>query len=207
MLIVGFLLTAAIALIAVQATGYRRGGYDSEFWRLPLDDKLDHLNDHLRDWWWVSIWELVGVFLMTAGIAGLSGLLAEEGEVALAYVGFGAYLTALIAWVFGLIAQTTALPRASADRAETGHTPEWIHPFWAAGYMAEGVWIVAGNLAYAVLGVAILKTGLLPAWSGWVALGLGLVIPLVVGLTRAGFPQLGGVVPFIIGIAAIIEAV
>ena len=207
MLLIGILLMASIGLIAIESIGYRRGGFDGEFWKKSLDEKLDHVATHTLDWWLVSITELVGIFLMTGGLAGLTYLLATEGEGALAFASFGGYLVALMAWVSALIAQTTTFSGAATNRAETGETPAWIHPFWAAGYLAEGVWIVGANLAYAAMGVAILQSGLLPAWSGWAALALGLLIPTVVLLTKAGFPQLGSLVPFIVGIAAIIESV
>ena len=205
MLLVGILLVAGMGLIAVEAVGYNRGGYNAEFWSLPLDDKLDRVALHHREWWWVSIWELVGLFLMTGGLAGLTYLVAAQGEPVLASVAFGGYLVALFAWVFGLIAQAAAVSQAATQRTETGETPSWIHPFWAAGYLAEGAWIIGTNLAYAVIGVAILQSGLVGAWSGWAALGLGVLIPVVVLLTRFGFPQLGLLVPFILGVAVIIE--
>jgi len=207
MLLIGILLMAVVGLIAVESIGFRRGGFGGEFWKKPLDDKLDQVVKHTGDWWLVSITELVGIFLMTGGLAGLTYLLATDGEGVLAFAAFGGYLVALIAWVFGLIAQTTTVSKAATTRAETGETPEWVHPFWAAGYLAEGVWVVGTNLAYAALGVAILQSGLLPAWAGWAALVLGLLIPVVVLATKAGFPHLGGLVPFIVGIAAIIESV
>ncbi len=109
-------------VIAVEAVGYKRGGYNSEFWRLPLDDKLDRVAVHRWEWWWVSVWELVGLFLMTGGIAGLTYLLTEEGEPVLASVAFGGYLVALFAWVFGLIAQAGAVSQAASQRTETGES-------------------------------------------------------------------------------------
>ena len=207
MLLIGILLIASIGLVTVESIGYRRGGFDGEFWKKPLDEKLDRVAKHTRDWWLVSITELVGIFLMTGGLAGLTYLLATDGEGALAFASFGGYVVALIAWVFALIAQTTTFSRAATTRAKTGETPAWVHPFWDAGYLAEGVWIVGTNLAYAAMGVAILQSGLLPAWSGWVAIALGVLLPIVVLITKAGFPQLGSLVPFVIGIAAIIESV
>ena len=85
-------------------------------------------------------------------------------------------------------------------------TPNWIHPFRDAGYLAEGAWILGTNIAYAVIGVAILQSGLVATWSGWAAIGLGVLIPVVVLVTRVGFPQLGLLVPFIVGISVIIES-
>lgn len=207
MLLVGILLVSAIALMLVEAVGYSRGGYNGAFWKLPLDDKLDHVALHKRDWWWISLWGLVAVFLMTGGLAGLTYLLADAGEPVLAYVAFGGYLIGVFAWLFGLIAQTTVVSRAATERADTGETPEWIHPFWDAAYLSEGVWIIGTNLAYAVVGVAIIQSGFVGAWAGWAALALGVLIPVFVVMTKAGFPQLGELVPFIVGIAVIIEAV
>ena len=82
-----------------------------------------------------------------------------------------------------------------------------IHPFWQAGYLAEGVWIVGANLAYALVGVAILETGLVASWAGWTSLVVGAAIAVVVPIKRAGFPQLGILVPSIVGIALIIESI
>ena len=207
MLLVGILLVAGLGLILVEAVGFTRGGYDADFWKLPLDAKLDHVAKHRRDWWWISIWSLVGIFLMTAGLAGLTQLISADGEPVLAFVSFGGYLVALFAWVFALIAQAATVSRAATERAETGKTPSWIHPFWDAGYLAEGVWIVGANIAYAVVGIAILQSGVVAAWAGWATIGLGVLIPIAVLLIRNGFPQLAEVAPFVLGIALIIESV
>lgn len=206
MLLVGILLVAGLGLIVVEAVGYSRGGYDGKFWKLPLDDQLDHVVVHKWEWWWVSIWELVGLFLMTGGLAGLTYLLADADEPVLAFVAFGGYLVALFTWVLALITQAAAMSRAAIQRTETGETPNWIHPFRDAGYLAEGAWILGTNIAYAVIGVAILQSGLVATWSGWAAISLGVLIPVVVLVTRVGFPQLGLLVPFIVGISVIIES-
>ncbi len=197
---------AGILLVAGEAVGYIRGGYDSAFWRLTRDDQLDHIARNTGYWWWISIWELVGVFFMTGGVVALASLLAEQGEPVLAFAAVGGYLVGLIGWVFGLVIQTTALSAAAAERAESGVTPVWIQPFWNAAYLAEGAWIVAANLAYAVIGLAIVGSGLLPGWAGWTALALGVAIAIVVVATRNGFPQLAGLAPFIIGVAAVLES-
>ena len=43
MAFVGILLMSGIGMIAVEAVGYQRGGYNSAFWKLPLDDKLENI--------------------------------------------------------------------------------------------------------------------------------------------------------------------
>lgn len=206
MVFVGVLLLAGLVLIAVEAVGYQRGGYNAAFWKLPLDDKLDHVSRHRWEWWWVSIWELVGLFFMTGGMFGLVSLLADDGEPVLAYVALGGYVVALFAWVLGLIIQASSISQASRQRSETGVTPPWIHPMWEAGYLAEGVWVIGANLAYVVVGLAILQTTLVADWAGWVSVVGGGVIAVLVLATRAGFPQLAILVPAAIGIALLLEA-
>jgi hypothetical protein len=207
MVLVGVLLIGGVGVVAVEAVGYRRGGYNSAFWQLPLDDKLDQVALHRREWWWVGVWELAGLFLVTGGVAGLAALLGSDDEPVLASVALGGYLVALFAWVFGLMVQTAAGSQAAVQRAETGATPAWVHPLWEAAYLGELAWIIGSNLAYAVLGIAIIQSGLVGAWAGWVALGLGVLISVAVAATRFGFPQLGLIVPFVLGVALIIEAV
>lgn len=73
--------------------------------------------------------------------------------------------------------------------------------------MTGGRWVVRANIAYAVIGLAILNTGLLAGWAGWTAIALGVLIPIGVAITKAGFPQLADLAPLVIGVAAIIEAV
>jgi hypothetical protein len=205
MVLVGWLLVGAFVVSSIgSGTAYRIGGYNGQFWALPLEEKLDHLHTHRRQWWLLSIGQLVGLIVMTAGVAGFTFLLADAGEGALAWVGFGTYLVALIAWAIGLIAQTATLPTAATQRAETGATPSWIHAFWASGYLAEATWVIVANIAYAALGLAILQSGLLADWAGWVAIGLGIGIPIVVVATRYGFPEMTQIVPLIVGIALIL---
>jgi hypothetical protein len=204
--LVGILLVSALALQAVEGVGYRRGRFDAAFWRLALDDKLDHVAAHRPEWWWVSIWGLVGLYLMSGGLFGLTYLLADSGAGIAAGAALGGYAVALFSWVFGQTVQAAAVSRAAAQKGETGVTPDWLRPLWDAGYLAEGVWVIGGNLAYALFGVAILQTELVSGWAGWVAVGGGILISAVVLVRRDGFPQLGILLPAVIGIAVLIAA-
>jgi hypothetical protein len=66
------------------------------------------------------------------------------------------------------------------------------------------VWVIGANLAYVLVGWAILQSGLVGAWAGWAAIVLGVGIPVAIALVRDLFPQLGLLVPFILGIALLI---
>lgn len=205
--LVGVLLLSGFALIAVESVGYVRGGYNSAFWRLPLDQKLDHVADHRWEWWWISLWPLVGLFTVSGGVFGFAYLLADGGEPVLAHVALGGFVISVLSWVFGVSIQAAAVSEASKQRTEAGVTPEWIHPFWNAAFLLEVVWIVGSNIAYSLVGVAILQTGVVADWAGWVALIAGAVTAVVVLVVRDGFPQLGILVPAVIGVALLIEAV
>ncbi len=207
MLLVGIVLVSGFALgSAGEIVAYRRGGYTGEFWQLSLDDKLDHVGENRSDWWLLSISQLVGLVLTGAGLAGLTSLIADAGQAPLAFTSFGAFIVVLIAWVLGLLVQSTSIPIAAGQRKETGHTPPWIHSFWAAGYMAENVWVIGANLAYVGIGVAVVQSGLVSAWVGWMTIGVGLVISLTVILTRFVFPEMSLFIPFIIGIVLVVES-
>ena len=205
MVLVAILLLSGLGLVAVESVGYVRGGYDSAFWKLPLDDKLDHVEGHRWEWWWVSVWGLVGLFLLSGGMFGLTQLLAEAGEPVLASAALGGYVVAVLAWVIGLTIQAAAVSEAARQRADTGTTPSWLHPFWNGAYFAELSWITGANLAYVLIGVTALRTGLVSGWAGWITLIGGIVIATGVLITREGFPQLGYLPPAVIGIALLIE--
>jgi hypothetical protein len=206
MILIGILLLSGFALIAVESGGYTRGGYNSAFWRLPLDDKLDHVHAHSREWWWISIWPLIGLVTVTSGVFGFASLLADGGEPVLAYVGLGGYVVVVLAWVFGLTVQAAGVSEAARQRAESGATPAWLHPLWNAAFLTEMFWIVGSNFVYALAGLAILRTGVVADWSGWVALVGGPLIALGVLVRRDGFPQLGILIPAVLGVALLIRA-
>lgn len=145
MIIVGILLLSGLLLVGVEAVDYIRGGYNSAFWKLPLDAKLEYVSEHRWEWWWISIWGLVGLFLLTGGVSGLTFLVADAGEPVLGFIALGGYLVALLAWVFGVILQTASVSKAAEQRAETGQTPAWLPPIWAAGYLAEGTWVIGAT--------------------------------------------------------------
>lgn len=206
MVLVGVLLLSGPILVAIEVVGYTRGGYNSAFWRSPLDEKLDHVSGHRWEWWWISVWGLIGLFSLSGGVLGLAYLLADAGAPTLAYVASGGFFVAVVAWVFGLIVQAASVSQAASQRAETGTTPPWLQPLWDAGFLAELVWIVGSNVAYALIGLAILETDLVADWAGWATLVAGAITSVAVLMARDGFPQLGYLLPAIAGIALLIES-
>jgi hypothetical protein len=204
--LVGVLLLSGLLLMALEAVGWTRGGYNSAFWRLPLGEKLDHVAKHRWEWWWISTLSVAGLFLMSGGIFGLSYLLADAGEPVLAYVALGGYVVAVMAWVIGVIVQGAAVAEAARQQSDTGVTPAWIHPFWGGAFAAEILWIAGSGLAYALMGLAVLQTELLAGWAGWFSIVVGSLTAVIVLVARDGFPQLGYFPPAALGIALLIES-
>lgn len=207
MLITGLLLISGVVVVFIQTPGYRRGGFDGSFWKLPLADQLDRIGEKNREWWWIAAWSVVGVALMTGGLTALAAQLGDAGEPALGFSGLGVYLVAMAGWMFGLALSHGSMSEAAKRKAETGETPSWVAPLGSAAYVAEATWVIGANVAYVFLGAGVLASGILPAWAGWAAIGTGAVISLLVILTRFGFPQMSDLAPFVLGVAAILEAV
>lgn len=207
MLLVGVLLVGGLVVPALGGTvAYVRSGYSGDFWKLARDEKLYHVAANGRGWWVLSVSQFVGLLLLTSGLAGLTHLFSEAGEAILGFVAFGAYLLALMTWILGLTVQTATIPSAAKQQAATGEMPAWVHGSFDIGYLAEAVWVIGANLAYAVIGVAILGSGLLAAWAGWLALALAVMIPVSAIATKYWFPEMSLLVPFVTGIALVVQA-
>lgn len=199
---VGVLLVAPLALLGVEVFGYLTSPFgQSSFWSLPLDDKLERISRHGRAWWLIHLTWFPTLAVMTAGLAGLAFLLGEP----VGWAAFGGFALAATAWLLGVANQAASMSVAAEQWAETGETPPWAAAWWRAGYSLEGVWIVLGNLAFVGYGAALLGTDLLPNWLGWAAIGVGLAMPIVVLLTRDGFPQMVLPVPLALGIALLVS--
>lgn len=197
----GVVLLALVPLLVVEGVGYTRAKMGGEFWRRPLEEKLDHIGGHIREWWVLGIaW--VGMLAVTlAGMAGVVFLLADE----LAWIGFGALVVAVTAWYVGVTIQTAGLAVAAGQYAEAGSTPSWVHPLWHVGWMCELSWVFLANLAYVAIGVAILDGDVLAAWAGWTAIGIGVVfMAAVVVFSNQAFPHLGLLVPLVLGVALLL---
>ncbi|HEX6198556.1 MAG TPA: hypothetical protein VFZ37_21815, partial [Jiangellaceae bacterium] len=54
--VVGVLLVLPLGFLVVEMLGYRRSPFGkSSFWAASLDEKLDHIAQHTREWWLVHL--------------------------------------------------------------------------------------------------------------------------------------------------------
>ena len=202
---VGIVLVLIFPLLFIEAPAYTRGGYTAEFWRLSLDDKLDHIAQQPDYFTRMGVAWLPILALTVAAMTAFSYQLASLDAGTLGYLALGAFLFGAFAWLVGVLVQTTSMRRAAAIRAATGVTPDWLEAAWSAAWWSELTFVAAANVAFIVWGVAILDTGFPADWMGWAAIGLGVAALLMVGFAREAFPQLGVIVPIILGVALLVS--
>ena len=102
---------------------------------------------------------------------------------------------------------------AAEEAARTSVVPDYYERHQLAAESLLEVYIVLGLLATAGFGWALLQTGILPSWVGWVTLGWGLffaAVSLRMAGARAvrapnGIPLLPMVMQLVIGISLLVK--
>lgn len=201
---VGIVLLLILPLLFVEAPAYFRGGYTTEFWNLPLDEKLDHISRQPVYWTRMGLAWLPILTLAVAGMTAFSYQLASAGAGTAAFLGLGAFLLGSFAWLGGVLVQTTSVRRAAELRAQSGTTPRWLQADWDRGWWSELTHVIAANAAFIVWGIGMLDAGFPADWMGWTAIILGTIALLMVAFAREAFPHLGVIVPIVLGVALLL---
>lgn len=202
--VVGIVLLLIVPLLFVEALAAKRGGYNAAFWKLPLDEKLDHIAREPGHFTRIGVVWLPNLALAAAGMTAFTYQLASVGAGTLAYLALGAFLFGVMAWLVGALLQTSAVRKAAEVRNDTGETPDWLDAFWNVGWWAEIAYVTVANLAFIGWGIAILDTGFPADWMGWTAIALGGIALALIVSTKEGFPHLGITVPVVLGVALVI---
>ena len=149
-------------------------------WKLPAGETPTYL-----------LWErgfiMAAILVATLGLLLLERLIEAAGERVLAPSGMAIYL---IGVVLVLVAETYNLSKH-----------EWL-------YAPIVVFIILAFLGQAVIGLALLRAGFLPAWVGWAAIlwSLGWLIVLPIARPQnMYYPWLHYVAPLLIGIALLLK--
>lgn len=137
------------------------------------------------------IWErgfvIGGVLAAALGLALLDDMLRAAGDPVLSRLGMVAYL---VGAVVVIAAETTYLGKR-----------DWVYPQIV-------LYVIVAFLAQAAFGAALLNTGLVAGWVGWVTIGWNLGCLLLMVLVRPSdiyFPVLHHVAPLVIGIALLTQ--
>jgi hypothetical protein len=94
---------------------------------------------------------------------------------------------------------------AAEETARTSNVPAYYESLQLAAESSLGVYQLLGLLATAGFGWALLQTGMLPSWVGWMTLGFGVVWAGVFLKTSEAIPLLPMVMQVVIGISLLLK--
>ena len=122
-----------------------------------------------------------GLALTFLGLLGFDRVLWDAGDRVLSGMGTVAYALAVVSWLF------------ATERGLVAH--EWPYGF-EVGY------IVAAHLSMLAFAAAVIRTGAIPRWIGWLAAAWAAGGLILFALPREGFPPLfPQFVPLLFGVA------
>lgn len=183
------LLAVVIMLASGAAPGFAAVGGALEA-MAPYADTFRLLNGMFATAW---------LFLLL-GFALLTRLLARAGAEQLALLAFTLALVTCITGILHGAFHVGLTTWAAEEAGRTGSIPEIYQPLraWADGFFRLGY--VGSFAAMALIGWAILRTGLLASSLGWLTIGWSLLL-FAGWLVEAGAPAVPFFMPAVIGIA------
>jgi hypothetical protein len=202
LVLVGALLTAGGIAVLVGAS------LPSLFpvWTARGVDALPIIGQH-RGSWQVANWLFAtGAGLTLAGLGALTVLFSRPAGSTLPTAALTLMAVATTLWIANLAFRLTATVRAAGSVSDGAPVPDWYEQVNA---WTGGLWYAAaltGGSAMIGYGLAAAAGQVLPGWTGWLAVGLGV---LMLGL----FLATGDVPPFLLylaptafGVTALIRA-
>jgi hypothetical protein len=176
-----------------------------EVLNLPRREKLLIIARHPDEYRWGGRIVLMGWIVAALGYVMLAALLREAGDpmistlaAVLFLIGIGA---AVVFWAFWV--SPTLL--ASEETARTSIVPAYYESLQLSAESSLGVYQLLGLLATAGFGWALLQTGMLPSWVGWMTLGFGVVWAGVFLKTSEAIPLLPMVMQIVIGVSLLLK--
>jgi hypothetical protein len=175
-------------------------------WTARAVDAVGIIAQHRGIWRLANVLFAVGAGLTLAGLAALTGRLSggPTTTVALTLMALASVL-----WLANLAFRLTVTMRVAGAVADGGTVPDWYEDVnaWTGGLWSVAA--LAGALATVCYGLAIVgagPVGALPAWTGWLALGIGALMLVLFLVTRDVPPFLLYLAPTAFGVAALIRA-
>jgi hypothetical protein len=176
-------------------------------WLARGDTALTLIGQHRGAWQWANWLFGVGAGLTVAGLAALTTLinrLPSTGAPAAAALALMVLASTL--WTANLAFRLTVTMHV-ADVASTGRAvPDWYQPVNA---WVGALWYAAALLgAAATIGYGLTIRGgdVLPGWTGWLAVSVGVLMFGLFAVTRDVPPVLLYLAPTTFGVTALIRA-
>ncbi len=159
--VVGIALVAGLLVFLTGAVRWRLEYEKADAWPLIHADRARRL--------WIHLWMLPGVFVTTAGVAGFAAL---TGSV-LAMMAATVFVLGAAGMVVHLVFRMTVVPWMAERYVADGAVPAGFDVLEAVAGRLYVVHMAASYTVFALLGLAVLDSDVLPSWTGWLGLGLG----------------------------------
>lgn len=159
------------------------------FWKMEYQADLETaLKASFRDakrMRWICLWMIVGNTLNLLGTVAFSQSQASFGATLLATCASVLMTLGSVFFLINITLRWTVLHRAGERATEQGSLPENTPAMseWAGALFT--LFIVMTHGAVIVLGISLLKSGLLADWVGWLGIGWG-------GVILAGYTAMKG---------------
>jgi len=167
---------------------------------LPPREWLRLVFAHPLLWRWGTILCISGVIVTILGLAMFTSLLRDAGDRTFSQLGLIAFAFGSVLWVICLAFRLSIDPWAAQETAKTAVIPEFYVPLTRWTGVLFVIYTVLAFSALAAYGAAVLSTGVLPHWVGWLAIVYGLAGLGLLGFTGDAPPFLHYLMPILIGI-------
>ena len=164
---VGWTLVAGFVVFLIGAVRWRLD------YERPLEESLPLIHADRRRRAWIHGWMLAAMFITPAGVAGLATEVDHGNATSVATMAAFVYALGAACMIVSLAYGLTVVPWAAEQAVSTGSPPE--------GFAAQRAWtsllyivhMLASYAAFVLLGAAVVLSDAVPAWSGWLGIGLG----------------------------------
>ena len=151
----------------------------------PLALRLAAVARHHRRWMWIHAWMCAGTLISVPAIASLVALLRNDRGGWPAATALVLFPAGCVAFLGALIVGMTATRTAAAAANNTGSVPPAYVRVHRLASRLHVVFMMLSYATFVLLGLAMLRGSLMPAWVAWVGVTAGLA-----GLV--GYPLLRG---------------
>jgi hypothetical protein len=161
---------------------------------------LEVVLHHQMLWWWTNAFFMGSTLVTLLGLALLTTLLRQAGDHIFSHLGLILFVLGATLWLIQRAVPLSIDPWAAQQMARTGVMPDYYVPLtlWT-----QALFVIYTILVYCALtayGGAVLATGVLPRWIGWLAIVYGLANLGLLGVTGDAPPFLYYLLPTVIGI-------
>ncbi|HEY6408814.1 MAG TPA: hypothetical protein VIY29_15240, partial [Ktedonobacteraceae bacterium] len=155
---------------------------------------------HPRRWQWATLLVISGVIVTILGLTLLTILLRDAGDRMFSQLGLVAFVFGAVLLVIHMAFGLRVDPWAAQEAARTEVLPEFYVPLTLWLHALFVIYTILAFSALAAYGGAVLVTGVLPHWVGWISIVYGLAGLGLLGFTGDAPPFLHYLMPIVIGV-------